>query len=246
MKKTFAKKQLTFALLMAMLLSFAAPAAQVKAAGKKAVWVLDTRSSEFDKYQCTYNKNGLLVKYTCLKSDGGLPSYEYTYKGTKITKAMSVSGDNKTVFRYTYDKKGYLATQTPGGITDVAKFKWKNGRCVETADGQFSYDKNGWICKADYSKMGSTTSWVNTFDKYGYIISMSSKSGGVFDHANSYKNGRLVRQAELDQSGEEYPGAYTYKYKKITVPASVVKKVKSQQDWLTNKGGFQYLPLAAF
>ena len=245
MKKTFAKKLLTFALLMAMRLSFAAPTAQVKAAGKKTVWVLDSRLSEYGNYKYTYNKNGLLVKNTCSESNGDLPSYEYTYKGTKITKAVSITGENKTEARYTYEKKGYLATQTPGGMTDVTKFKWKNGRCVETTDSLFSYDKNGWIRKAD-SKAVSTSAWVHTFDKYGSIISMSSKSGGVFDHANSYKNGRLVRQAELDESGEEYPGAYTYKYKKITVPASVVKKVKSQQDWLTNKGGFQYLPLAAF
>lgn len=72
---------------------------------------------------------------------------------------------------------------------------------------------------------------------------------------NIYKNGRLERVyiASYDRDGEEAEidtdndsPALIYKYKKIKVPASYVKQVKRQQEWLTNKGSFQELPLAAY
>jgi len=245
MKHKLMKKIITLALMIGILASAAVPTMQAKAAGKKEVWVLASKTSEFNKYKYTYNKKGLLVKDTCVKSNGGIPSYEYVYDGTKISKKFQIlNGSKSEEAKYTYNKKGYLSKEVNASDGDMAlKYEWKNGRCVKTSDTVLSYDKNGWITKID---IGYGSPGIRTYDKHGYMISWGIEGGGMEGWANTYKNGRLVRQAELDENGEEYAGAYTFKYKKIAVPASVAGKVAKQQDWLTNKGDFQYLPLAAF
>lgn len=250
MKQKLTKKLLMIALMAGMLVSAAVPAIQAEAAGKKEVWVLDSKISEFDKYKYTYNKKGLLVKDTCVKSNGGTPSYEYVYSGTKMTKSISIlDGEKNSETQYTYNKKGYLTkskTTIPNYTDDsdsVTKYQWKSGRCVKASRTTFSYDKNGWITKID---SGTGSAWIMTYDKNGYVLSDGPEGGDMEGKTNTYKNGRLVRQAALDQNGEEYPGAYTYKYKKITVPASVAEKVKGQQEWLTDKGSFHSLSLAVF
>lgn len=109
------------------------------------------------------------------------------------------------------------------------------------------YDKNGWITETEN---GIGASWTMTYDKNGHMLTYGAEDSYTEGFENIYKNGRLARQIQLGGNGEKYPenppDAYTYKYKKIMVPSSVVKRVKSQQDWLTDKGGFQKLPLAAF
>lgn len=248
MKQKLKKKLIMLTLMIGILVSAAAPAMQVKAAEKKEVWVLASKSSEFNKYKYTYNKKGLLVKETCVKSNGGIPSYKYVYNGTKISKIIQILEDSESETKYTYNKKGYLVKEVYGSDKDLfSEYKWKNGRCVKTSDMisdmTLSYNKNGWITKID---TGFGSPLIITYDKYGYMTSQGTGSDDIEGLANTYKNGRLVRQAELDQNGEEYAGAYTFKYTKITVPASVAEKVKKQQDWLTNKGDFHILPLAAF
>lgn len=245
MRQYLTKKLLMLTLVIGMLVSAAVPEIQAEAAGKIEVWVLDSKTSEFNKYKYTYNKKGLLVKDACVKSNGGIPSYEYTYKGTKILKSFTILDGNKSGgTEYTYNKKGYLTKSTiPSIKEDNTKYKWKNGRCVKASETALSYDKNGCITKID-SGIGSA--WIMTYDEHGYMVSQGAEGGDMEGLSNTYKNGRLVRQAELDGNGEEYAGAYTYKYKKITVPASAAEEVKEQQEWLTNKGGFQSLPLAAF
>ncbi len=246
MKQKLTKKLLMITLMIGILVSAAVPATQAEAAGKKEVWVVDSKTSEFNKYKYTYNKKGLLVKDTCVKSNGGVPSYEYVYNGTKISKEVAIlDGEKHSESKYTYDKKGYLVKiTTPGFIDDnVAKYEWKNGRCVKAQGVLLSYDNNGWIKKIKY---GSDPARVLTYDKHGYILTDGLEGEDTMEgRANTYKNGRLVRQASVDENGEEYSGAYTYKYKKITVPASAVKNVKRQQEWLTDKGCLHYLPLAA-
>lgn len=245
MKQKLTKKLITLALMAGILVSAAVPAMRVKAAEKEEVWVLASKTSEFNKYKYTYNKKGLLVKESCVKSNGGIPSYEYAYNGTKISKRFQIlDGSRSEDARYTYNKKGYLVKKASGSGEDGAsEYKWKNGQCVKASYITLSYDKNGWIIKID---TGSGSPGVMTYDRHGYILSRGTGSNDMEGMANTYKDGRLARQAELDQNGEEYAGAYTFKYTKITVPASVVEKVKKQQDWLTNKGNFQTLPLAAF
>lgn len=246
MKQILMKKLITPALLIGILLSAAVPAVRVKAAETKKVWVLASKTSDSEKYKYTYNKKGLLTKNTCVKSNGGMPSYEYAYKGTKISNEFQIlEGSRSETARYIYNKKGCLVkAASPEDKNYDIEYKWKNGRCVKTSDMTLSYDKNGWITKIDflYGDPG-----IMTYDRHGYMLSIGgTDSSDREGFANTYKNGRLARQAVLDQNGEEYAGAYTFKYKKITVPASAVEKVERQQNWLTNKGSFQRLPLAAF
>lgn len=249
MKQKLSKKLLMITFMAIMLVSAAVPTVQAEAAIKKEVWVLDSKTSEFDKYKYTYNSKGLLVKDTCVKSNGGIPSYEYVYSGTKISKKAEVlDGEKHSEVQYTYNKKGYL-TKSKEAMPDSAddyteKYEWKNGCCVKTSGVSLSYDKNGWITKIED---GNGPARIMTYDKHGYMFTDGVEGEDTVEgRVNTYKNGRLVRQASLDQNGEEYAGAYTYKYKKITVPASAVKKVKRQQEWLTDKGGLHFLPLAAF
>lgn len=249
MKPKRTKKLLMITFIIGILVSAEVPAMRAEAAAKKEVWVVDSKTSEFDKFKYTYNSKGLLVKDTCVKSNGGIPSYEYVYSGTKISKQIQLlDGEKHGEIQYTYNKKGYLTKETSGS-EDYAKYEWKNGCCVKVSQESLSsvvslsYDKNGWITKID---TGTPPARVMTHDKQGYILTDGLEGEDAMGgRANTYKNGRLVRQAEIDANGEEYAGAYTYKYKKITVPASAVKKVKKQQAWLTDKGGLKYLPLAA-
>ncbi len=246
MKQKLTKKLLMAVLMIGILFSAAVPEMQAEAAGKKEVWVLDSKTSEFEKYKYTYNRKGLLIKDTCVKSNGGIPSYKYVYNGARIKKKVEVlDGEKHSETQYTYNKKGYLAKGTQPGFDDyVEKYEWKNGCCVKASEVSLSYDKNGWITKID---VGEGAARIMTYDKHGYMAT-DGLEGEDFKEgrANTYKNGRLVRQATLDENGEEYSIAYTYKYKKITVPSSFVKKVKRQQEWLTDKGGLHFLPLAAF
>lgn len=244
MKQKITKKLLMITFIIGILVFAGVPA---EAAGKKEVWVVDSKTSEFDKYKYTYNKKGLLVKDTCVKSNGGIPSYEYVYSGTKISKEIGMlNGEKYYETQYTYNKKGYLIKETAPGFADdyVEKYEWKNGCCVKAPGVSLSYDKNGWITKIDD---GNGPARIMAYDKQGYMLTDGEEGRDAMEgRANTYKNGRLVRQAAVDENGEEYAGAYTYKYKKITVPASAVKKVKKQQEWLTDKGGLHFLPLAAF
>lgn len=245
MKQKVTKKLIVFIIMIGILISAAVPAMPVKAEAKKEVRVLATKTSEFQKYKYTYNKKGLLIKDACVKNNAGIPSYEYIYSGTKISRSFAAhDGSKSEETTYTYNKKGYLtkaaSSDNPASVT---KFQWKNGRCVKASNRTISYNKNGWVTKVDGS-VGSA--WVAEYDPYGYMISMGPEGGEAEGLANTYKNGRLLRQAALDQNGEEYPGAYTYKYTKISVPASVAEKVERQQAWLTNQGGMNCLPLAVY
>lgn len=145
-------------------------------------------------------------------------------------------------------KKGSFPKKTCKEYGSVTTYKWKNGNCVEISEGlTLHYDKNGWITETEN---GIGAPWTMTYDKNGHMLTYGAEDSYTEGFENIYKNGRLARQIQLDGNGKKYPenppDAYTYKYKKIMVPSSVVKKVKSQQDWLTDKVGFQKLPLAAF
>lgn len=250
MKHQFLKKLAVFALAVGMLLPVAAPTVQAKAEKKKEVWVLDTKNKfDFAEFKYKYNKNGLLTEEKCLKGDGEA-STKYTYKGTKISKSFqavrtsaSDAGEyDGTGTKYTYDKKGHLIK-----AGDYANYTWKNGRIITDGLCFFFYDKNGWI-----TKIGGGESIDNLYseclfeyDKHGYKISESPEEGLVYPFVNKYKGGRLARASHAEMNGDEYSPT-TYKYKKIKVPASRVKQVKRQQDWLTNKGNMQLLPLAAY
>lgn len=254
MKHQFLKKLAVFALAVGMLLPVAAPAVQAKAEKKKEVWVLDTEACKYkntsgdyedsykNRYQ--YNKNGLL---TVVK--GNQSSMKYVYKGTKISKrlntALSDSGSYVLDETYTYNKNGRLTKSVRASDSNyVTKYTWKDGLCIKDAlaytgsENDYFYDKNGWIIKLD-----SNGIWTTEYDKHGYIVSESSESAAYL-YKNKYKDGRLASHTELNNGNESI--VTTYKYKKIKVPASRVKQVKRQQDWLTNKGNMQLLPLAAY
>lgn len=105
--------------MIAALSSAAIPVAQAKAAEKKAVWVLSSKTAYgVNKFNYTYNKNGLLLKEDCVKSNGGIPSYEYVYKGTKIFKRFESIDEFKNVQEdtYAYNKKGQLSKKNMQGI----------------------------------------------------------------------------------------------------------------------------------
>ena len=128
MKQKLTKKLLMITLMVGMLVSAAVPAIKAEAAGKKEVWVLDSKTSEFNKYKYTYNKKGLLAKDTCIKSNGGIPSYEYVYSGTKISKKVEIlDGKKHNETQYTYNKKGYL-TKGQRQALQMIMLKSMNGR----------------------------------------------------------------------------------------------------------------------
>ena len=113
-----------------------------------------------------------MVKESCVKSNGGIPSYEYAYNGTKISKRFQIlDGSRSEDARYTYNKKGYLVKETSPGDKDFAiEYRWKNGRCIEASSRTLSYDKNGWVAKVDDQEnaiaVAEFEEWTDDDDSY--------------------------------------------------------------------------------
>ena len=214
------------------------------ASKKKTIYVISgiTTKSGDESYQFTYNDKGLIKK----EVSGSLTN-TFSYDGKKISKEKQVSGKEKTKLSFSYDKKGKLTkvvtTEADGKKTTV-KYSYKSGKVSEIKDGStgnvwtFTYNKKGLVKKSgikaadgssssikywynskkDLKKM--TTSWVTESLSYKY---------------NKYGRKKVTVKYEYEDKSQNTSEVYSYKYKKITVPASYVKAVKAQQKDLANE-----------
>lgn len=243
------RKPIVLVVIVGILISTLVSAVPVNAAAKKKVWVLANRVSFRDEYIYTYTKNGLLKKETIEPNRGENKnvfwSASYTYNGKKISKLVVKGEDYKTEYKYSYDKEGRLvrAVCQENGDTSDIKYVWKNGHCVKEQNAElpsphiYSYNKKGWITK--YNDAQDVEKY--TYDSNGYMTAyeLESEKDSLTKCTVEYWDNKLGWQGDL-----EYGSAY--EFMEITVPASYVKQIEKQQDWLTNRGGFQLLPLAAY
>lgn len=249
MKYKWTRKLIALAVIVGALIFVLAPAISVNAAAKKKVWVLKYCATPWDFHRYTYTKNGLLKEETiesAISEDtNAFWSASYTYNGKKISKLVVKGEDFKTEYKYSYDEKGRLvraACQENGDASDI-KYVWENGYCVKEQNAElpsphiYFYNKKGWITKHNYAEDVEKY----TYNSKGYMTSykLEGEDDSLIKYTVEYFDGQLNWQGS-----SEYGSSYDFK--EITVPASYVKSIKKQQDWLTNRGGFQLLPLAAY
>lgn len=249
MKYKRTRKLIALAVIVGALTFVLAPAISVDAAAKKKVWVLKYCASPWDYHSYTYTKNGLLKKETIEpnwgKNKNVFWSASYTYNGEKISKLVVKGEDYKTEYKYSYDKKERLvraACQENGDTSDIM-YVWKNGHCVKEQNAElpfphiYSYNKKGWITKYNYAQDVEKY----TYDSNGYMTAyeLESEKDSLTKCTVEYWDNKLSWQGDSEYGS-------SYEFMEITVPASYVKQIKRQQDWLTNRGGFQLLPLAAY
>ena len=245
-KKTFLK---AVALMTALIMTFAAwsPAAQAFAATAKktkTVYVISqiTSKSGSETYKFTYTKNGLVKKMTT----GGL-KVTYKYDKKKVSSQKQIDEGEKTEVLYSYSKKGRLKKTTQkeaDGKKTTTKYKYKSGRLVEIQDNStdnvwtLTYNKKGLVKKAVIKGKKDSTSTI----KYSYNSKKDPKkmicSWDVTEKISyTYnKHGRktaTVKYSYKDKSLNSKE-VYTYKYQKISVPASYAKAIKKQQKEMAN------------
>lgn len=231
-----------------------------QAASKKKVWVITSKTEkEIQHYvsegepaqyvttnstKYSYNKNGLLVK-TSRKGTNLLPlvnSWKYDSKGNykKWTSKLKDKKWEKSTFSLKFDKKKRVKRidSKQDGYTYENNCAYNGkGRCKKFGnDVKVSYTGKGYIKKIG----NSVTTDKITRNAKGDMTKIKHAGYGSTTTAkiqNTYKSGRLaswtVTAKYAQDNLSETQG--TFKWKKISVPKKLVKKVKAQQRWIADQ-----------
>ena len=146
--------------------------------------------------------------------------YNATYSYNSIGKLKRITqqwSDSKSVYKFKYDSSGRLASKSL-----ISTFGGENPWSVGSKETNIKYNDNGYIKSLKYTNVGATDSHASYRVRYKY----------------TYKNSRVMtRTAQIKFDGGKWTPsgtASTYNYKKIQVPASLVKKIKAQQNDIIN------------
>ena len=223
------------------------------AASTKTVYVVSgitvTESGTKTSVKPAYNENGLITKINAvyynekisdtfkysgtkvirhtmkvLTGDhkGQNNSTKYTWKGGKITQRdTSYAGGSKETLKYKYDSKNRVSKE----ISDfgTTKFTYKNGHVNKATNGQIVY-------AAKFDSKGNITQWTRKIGK---------DTIGTYKATLTYgKSGRLTKLKATTKPNpmvqKKFTRTLSFKYKKVTVPASAAKKIADQQWQLIN------------
>ena len=233
---------LCIAVAVTMLLSInALTPAKTQAASKKTVYVITKETDSTSTTYYSYNKRGFIKKavlyYNGERWNSSIYSYGKKKKGKLACIAQQDRGGRITSFYY--KKNGLLKKYGDGdGYHNVVKRK----NCLATVikcntsheTNYISYNKKKQIVKEVSKSPYGTFTTTYSYDSKGNI----SKSDSI-RYKNIYKNGRLI-QNQIRQKDGSYKVYKKYTYKKITVPAKYVKRVKKQQWGVRNPVGPVY------
>ena len=231
------------------------------AATKKSVYVISSMtvknisgsytSSNTTKY--TYNKNGLLKKYSNNSDTGkytyngkklktaylaigdGVPSdYKYTWKSGKIKKAKD--SQNYITLKYKYNKSGKISKIT--GVNDY------NGSI--SSETTYKYDSKKRL-KSSLIGVTKTTYKYNSKGALSKTVQSSSNYTTTYNYKTTFKNGRITKIVKTLKGMDSYKVKVTIKYKKIKVPSNYLSLVKKQRKQIIMDHGCQlslsYFPM---
>lgn len=237
--------------LMLLLLLLTTPGT-IMAACKKTVNVLTSvtqKSGSIRKEtKLSYNKNGLLRKATIPSTSLGWPdiklkasyyskgnlkkvtaddytriiTHTFSYKSGKLSKHTTVIKDasnNKSTSTMTYKWKGKTFTATTKDL-DADETE-------STATGKLNSKNRLLSVSTKYTVGALKENTKYQYDSKGFLKSISHDAEKT-TFKNTVKSGRLKKRTDNNST------TYTFKYKKIKVPSSYVKKVKAQQNYILN------------
>lgn len=167
------------------------------------------KGNEKFAYTYAYKYTGKSVLKSCTVKEGKKLSSKISYSANKkgfVTKSVENSYGEKTVLKYTYDKKGRLH-----------KMAQRNGAYL------YKYNKKSQV--KSY-KWQSEALGTYKYDSKGYPASLETPYDGTASYKNTYKNG-LLKKCVYNMSS--YNTVVKYTYKKMKVPASLLKMVNAQQ-----------------
>ena len=179
----------------------------------------------------TYNKNGLVTK---VKMSKGY-TYKYKYnKKNQLVQSEYIDINHETT-DLELDKKGRVKQK--GSI--IFKYNSK-GKLKSTSnpDNSYTYNSKGQLIKVKLLHDKTTVTY--TYDARGMIASekerFDSRDPIDYTYTNTYdKNGNLKKQIQYEQynfEAKKLSAVTTFTYKKISVPASLVPRIKAQQMYL--------------
>ena len=231
---------------MLFLTLFLAVPGRVMAAGQKTVYVLTSVSlSTGQTTTLSYNKNGLLSKASIPSGSWGVPNKQLKASYDKngfLKKAILSDYNRKFTHTFSYQSgkpaKHTVITKYDSGTkeTSVMTYKFKGKTFTSTVKDAKTGEKEATVTGKTNSKNRLLSLSVkNTgepaekvkfkYDTKGFLKSAAYDTYTI-TYTNTVKSGRLVKMTE-DKST-----VYSFKYKKVTVPASYVPKVKAQQNYI--------------
>ena len=225
---------------------------------KQTVWVLVKSKNEMEDLQYTstytYTKKGLVKKSKEVTvSDGerivqsGVLSYDS--KGRPTGERSTYNGKANGQSAFTLDAKGRVVKsvwRSTSGYTSTMTYRYNaKGQLKGLKGNKYRYDAIGDLTKVTEPGLGS---YYFEYDDKGNVVKRSWKyAGGVkeleYTYKNIYKGKRLMKVKRYSHM-EDTPtleSTTVFRYKKLSVPKSMVKLVKAQQASLFNA----YLPLVA-
>ena len=233
--------------LMILLLLLTMPGT-IMAAGKKTVYVLTsvTQKSEYIRKETklSYNKKGLLSKATIPSTSLGWPDSKLkaSYSSKGILQKVTIDDYTRTIthsFSYKSGKLSKHTTVTKSASNDKSTstmtYQWKGkaftvtikeaGETESTATGKLN-SKNRLLSLTTKDIDGALVeNRKYQYDSKGFLKSISHDAEKT-TFKNTVKSGRLKKRTDNNST------AYSFKYKKIKVPSSYVKKVKAQQNYI--------------
>ena len=234
-------------------------ATQGKKKATKKVYVLKSfgRTSGFSSdVVYKYKSNGLLEASTTHSEQDGesyRTKYGYNKKGYVTSESIFTKDDGETTWKkgettsITRNAKGLPKKKIVqrGHTVDVTAFTIKSGRVVaektthkysngtsETDTAAYTYDTHGRVKSVDQTKYNQTSRhrYNYYYDKRGNYVKYE-REYGTYQLALTYNSKKLLTKRD-NPDGDV---AFTYRYKAMKVPASMVGKVKAQQWSLLNQ-----------
>ena len=142
------------------------------------------------------------------------------------------AGSESTLFGlqllYSTNFEEYIGyNETSGDIVPTNKYysgnigavKWKTGNETKTRGYNFTYNKLGWLTRADYQENGSSLSRFRTaywYDKMGNFTSIERwglQDGGGYDYIDDLEftyTGNQVKSVEDNETDPTYNGAFNF------------------------------------
>ena len=152
---------------------------------------------------------------------------DYTFKRNKQGRVSEAVSSSNMRYGFKYDKKGRVSSKTLTLKRELQAWdgsKTASYTSTRNDSSTYSYNKHGDLAKV-----------LKTY-RSTYIYEGGKKETGseseVITFKNAYKKGRLSGRKGVYSTGSKE--AYSYFYKKITVPAKYASKVRAQQWSLLN------------
>ena len=236
-------KRLLSVMLAVFILASAIQPIQAKTANSKkmkTVWVIESDSLDSNTYmKCEYNSKGLLSAYTYEMLEGARCEFTYNKENLLIKQD---TGLTTTKYKYSGNAVKKAVVTTPGGKQTVS-YKWKKNNTKCTVKYQdyysvvFTFDKNKnmkeYVKKEPIGSRTRTSTVTFKYNKKGQLVKTDAGYLVSTLKNKTNKKGNITKVVITQKIGSrEEKEVWTYKYKKISVPASTYDLVMKQQQYL--------------